>query len=214
MDILKDKKNIIIGICVLIIIVLIGFIGYLSKSQSSEKNNNKDSSIKITNNQDYTDEVAVNKNENVVKEDIKQLNINDVATKENKYELTVLGSNFAKIINPPNTSGYYSYYEAKEDGHQYLEVKYNYKNLSENNVGADDVVTMTIKYDNKYEYTGFSVIEDSDSDFTYTNITNIAPLTTGKLHYLFDIPDEVANSSSSIVATIKCGSDTYIINLR
>ena len=214
MNILKDKKNIIIGLCVLIIIVLIGFIGYLSKSQLAEKNNNKDSSIKITSDQVSTDEVTVNKNENVVKEDIKQLNINDVATKENKYELTVLGSNFAKTINPPNTSGFYSYYEAKEDGHQYLEVKYNYKNLSENNIGADDVVTMTIKYNNKYEYTGFSVIEDSDSDFTYTNITNIAPLTTGKLHYLFDIPDEVADSDSSIVATIKCGGDTYMVNLR
>ena len=77
MNILKDKKNIIIGLCVLIIIVLIGFIGYLSKSQLAEKNNNKDSSIKITSDQVSTDEVTVNKNENVVKEDIKQLNINN-----------------------------------------------------------------------------------------------------------------------------------------
>jgi hypothetical protein len=140
--------------------------------------------------------------------------MNETVTKENQYELTVTGINFGKTILPPNTSGYYSYYEAKADGHQYLEVKYNYKNLSSSNITADDTASMTIKYDNTYLYTGFSVIEDDDSDFTYANITNIAPLTTGKLHYLFDVPDEVVNSSNSIVATIKVGTNTYEITLR
>ena len=95
-----------------------------------------------------------------------------------------------------------------------VEVKYDYKNLEESNDIKKKTASMTIKYDNKYEYTGFCVIEDADSDFTYANITNIAPLTIGKLHYLFDIPDEVAYGNGSIVATIKCGSDTYEIVLR
>lgn len=204
----KDKKNIIIGIGVVIIIVLVLIIIFLL-----DKEEDKNNGISIGNQVSSTNDISVNPNDNK-NSDVVKLNLNETATKENKYELSILGSKFGKTILPPNTSGYYTYYEAKADGHQYLEVKYNYRNLDQSNVTADDVVAMTIKYDNKYEYTGFSVIEDSDGDFTYSNITNIAPLTTGKLHYLFDVPDEVANGSESIVANIKCGNDNYEITLR
>lgn len=142
------------------------------------------------------------------------INFNDVVTKDSKYELTVLSYNFAKKILPPNTSGFYTYYEAKEDGHQYLEIKLNYKNLDGTEITADDIGSIKVKYANKYEYTGFSTIEDSSGDFTYTNITSIAPLTTGKLHYLFDVPDEVVNSSESLVAYINIGNDNYELVLR
>lgn len=213
----KDNKNKIIGIGAVIIIFLILVIVYLLKNPRNEVNTtgdskNNNSGITIGEQSNKKD-ISINNSNNNHNEIVK-LNVNETATKENKYELTVLSSNFGKTILPPNTSGYYSYYEAKTDGHQYLEIKYNYKNLGQSNVTADDVVSMTIKYDEKYDYTGFCIIEDEDNDFTYANITSIAPLTTGKLHYLFDVPDEVANSSGSIVATIKCGTDKYEIKLR
>ncbi len=205
----KDKKNVIIAICAVVIIVLV--IVIISLLGNKEKS---DVETSFSTEEALTNGISVGLKNTNTDNNVIKLNLNETATKDNKYELTVIGNNFGKTILPPNTSGYYRYYEAKEDGHQYLEVKYNYKNLGESGVTADDIATMTIKYDNKYEYTGFSVIEDSDSDFTYANITDIAPLTTGKLHYLFDVPDEVVNGSGSIIATIKCGSDTYEITLR
>lgn len=208
----KDIKKIIIIVESIVIVVLLLFISILL---SSNNKNEKSSGTTITTSSKTSDSgITISKNNEQTKDDSVKLNLNETVTKENKYELTILGINFAKTILPPNTSSFYSYYEAKTDGHQYLEVKYDYKNLGESNVRADNIASMTIKYDNKYEYTGFCVIEDTDSDFTYANITNIAPLTTGKLHYLFDIPDEVANGEGSIVAKIKCGSDTYEIVLR
>ena len=80
-------------------------------------------------------------------------------------------------------------------------------------IGADGVGSVKIKYADKYEYTSFSIIEDG-GDFTYSNITNIDPLTVGKPHYLFDIPDEVANNEDSIVAYITIKGSTYELKIR
>lgn len=183
----------------------------LFENQDEENEDN----IIINSNDKEDDDISIsNKEDNEEASKATKLNFNDTVTKEGKYELTVTGYNIAKKILPPNTSGYYSYYEAKEDGHQYLELKYNYKNLESSGVDADEVATIKIKYADKYEYTGFSVIQDSESDFTYSNITEISPLTVGKLHYLFDIPDEVANGTGSIVATITVGNDVYEITIR
>lgn len=208
----KDIKKIIIIVESIVIVVLLLFISMLLSTNNKNKNS---SETTITTNSKTSDgSITTSKNNEQPKNDTVKLNLNETVTKDNKYELTVLGINFAKTILPPNTNSFYTYYEAKTDGHQYLEVKYNYKNLGESNVRADNIASMTIKYDNKYEYTGFCVIEDTDNDFTYANITNVAPLTTGKLHYLFDIPDEVANGEGSITAKVKCDSDTYEIVLR
>lgn len=208
----KDVKKIIIIIESVVIIVLLLYIGMLL---TGDKNQNAITETAVTiNNKSSDSDISINKNTEQEKSDTIKLAMNETVTKDNKYELTIVGTNFGKTILPPNTSSFYTYYEAKTDGHQYLEVKYNYKNLTESNVRADNIASMTIKYDNKYEYTGFCVIEDTDSDFTYANITNIAPLTTGKMHYLFDLPDEVVNGEGSIIATIKCGNDTYEIVVR
>lgn len=205
------KKNIIIVESIIIIVLLL-YISIILLGTNRDKNHSN--TTVTTGNKSTDSSIKINKSNEEQKNDTIKLNLNEIVIKENKYELTVLGTNFAKTILPPNTSSYYSYYEAKTDGHQYLEVKYNYKNLGESNVRADNVVSMTIKYDDKYEYTGFCIIEDDECNFTYANITNISPLTTGKLHYLFDIPDEVANSDNSIVAIMKCGSDIYEVKLR
>lgn len=208
----KDIKKIIIIIESVVIALLLFYIGALLKD---DKKPNTFTEAAATANSKYTDgSISISKNNNKEKNGTIKLAMNETVTKDNKYELTVIGTNFGKTILPPNTSSYYTYYEAKTDGHQYLEVKYNYKNLAESNVRSDNILSMTIKYDNKYEYTGFCVIEDDESDFTYANITNIAPLTTGKLHYLFDLPDDVVNGEGSIVATLKSGNDIYEIVLR
>lgn len=218
-EVKKEKKSkvglILVGIIIYTLIVI--FLTVDVYQGIIENNSNKDSSndnlFNIDIFKDENEDLSINKSEENTSK-VVNLNFNETVTKEGKYQLTVLGYNVAKKILPANTSGYYSYYEAKEEGHQYLELKYNYKNLATAGVEADEISSIKIKYANQYEYTGFAVIEDSDGDFTYANITDIAPLTVGKMHYLFDIPDEVANGTESIVATMTVGNDTYEIKIR
>ena len=114
-------------------------------------------------------------------------------------------------IDPQSPGSYYSYYEA-ENGKTYVDVCFAYKNTSENSVKADSVVSATLKYADKYDYKGFSFIEeDNRSDFTYSNISSIAPLSTEYVHYLFEVPEEVVASDEPIVIsfTVDGGSYTY-----
>lgn len=225
---LDTKTIIIIILCLIIIVGIVVFALKRGNNQTIAKNSNtaiskieKDNTVENSNNEratnitntdnaNSTGNTTVNKIGNTT---IPTINLNEPVSKENKYELNLKSSKFGKIINPPNTSGYYSYYEASDE-HQYLEIVYDYKNLTGNGVRADRVTSIKIKCNNKYEYDGFSVIEDSDRDFTYSNITQIPALSTGKMHYLIEVPDEVANSDTPIVAIINCEKDTYQINLR
>lgn len=130
------------------------------------------------------------------------------------YEITYRGCEFTKKVLPPVQTSFYTYYEAKEEGHQYLVIKLDYKNLEATGISADEVANIDVKYNNKYEYSTFSTIVDSDGDFTYSSITSIKPLTTGKLYYLCDIPDEVANGTESVVAYVNAKGKTYEIKIR
>lgn len=172
-------------------------------NKDEEKSDTDNTINKISNNDTNKVDTTTNKT----------INYNEPIDVEGKYSLTVKSFKIEKIINPPNTNGYYRYYEASE-GHKYLEIVYDYKNLATNDIRADKTSSIKIKYDNKYEYSGFNIIEDDKKDFTYSNITSIAPLSTGTLHYLIEIPDEVADGSGTITATITCGSNKYDINLR
>lgn len=125
-------------------------------------------------------------------------------------------TNITKDVMPKNPSGYfYSHYVA-DSGKTYIDICVAYKNLESVAVGADDVGRAVMYYDNNYEYTGFSCIEeDNRGDFTYSNITNIDPLTTEYLHYLIEVPDEVVKSGKSMDAYLSFGEDNlYRINLK
>lgn len=214
----------IILIIVLFVIIIIGGIFIAFSSHNNPQTNN----LNINSVEDKNTVISKIENENNVgensnieetnkigiEEENQTIKLNKTVTKDEEYALTVKGSKIKKVIEPPNTSGYYSYYEASA-GHQYLEITYNYKNLTTSDVRADKISSIKIKYNNKYEYSGFSVIEDSDGDFTYSNITSIPALSTGKMHYLIEIPDEVAkDKKASIVATINCGEESYQIKLK
>ena len=117
-------------------------------------------------------------------------------------------------VLPPQPGDWYTHYEA-DDGKVYVDLCIGYKNWKEKNVGADEVLSATLTYDGKYEYTGFSMIEQSSrSDFTYSNITSIAPLTTEYLHYLFEVPAEVESGSGSIEISFVIGGNSYTCTVR
>lgn len=117
-------------------------------------------------------------------------------------------------VIPPRPGDWYSHYEA-EDGKIYVDLCIGYKNWKSKNVNADDVLSGKLIYANKYEYTGFSIIEESNrSDFTYSNITGIAPLSTEYIHYLFELPDEIENSNEPILIDFNINGNTYSYIVR
>lgn len=117
----------------------------------------------------------------------------------------------AKVI-PKQPGTYYRYYEA-DSGKVYIDVCIGYKNLSETSDDSDEVGSIKVKYANKYEYSGYSIIEeDNRSNLTYT--TNIDPLTTEYLHYLVEVPKEVSTSKESIVATLTINGQNFNIEIR
>lgn len=224
----NKKRNLIIAIITIIIYTIIVvqvtiklYTNILNKAfqnvnidlESDNISSNEDISTTTDNNNLFNISIS-HSDSNDTPTVANKIALNDIVSKESKYEFSVIGYDFAKKILPPNTSGYYSYYEAKEDGHQYLDIKLNYKNLDSTEIDADEVGSIKIKFANNYEYTSFSIIEKADGNFTYSSITSISPLTIGKLHYLFDIPDEVANSTESIVAYITIGSEKYELTIR
>lgn len=129
-------------------------------------------------------------------------------------EFQIEFANISDTVIPPKASGYYSYYEA-DSGETYIDICFAYKNLSSKDVDADEVISAALKYANKYDYSGFSVIEeDNRGDFTYVSISQIAPLTTEYIHYLFEVPIEVSESSESIIVNFSVDGCHYSYTIR
>lgn len=131
-----------------------------------------------------------------------------------KCEFSIDYINITNDVMPPAPGNWYSHYEA-DDGKVYVDFCVAYKNMASGNIEADETVSGKLTYADKYEFTGFSMIEeDSRSDFTYSSITSIAPLTTEYVHYLFEVPEEVANSNLSIVLKMNIGGIDYKVIVR
>ena len=122
----------------------------------------------------------------------------------------------ANVISPSNPDIFYNYYEASS-GKTYVDVCFSYENYESNAVMADEVISAELVYDDEYHYTGFSILEYVDhSDFTYTNITSVDPLTREYIHYLFEVPSEVEYSEYSIeiIFSLKEGAKQYSFDVR
>ena len=133
---------------------------------------------------------------------------------KNTCEFSVDYSDITNDVMPPQPGDWYSHYEA-EDGKVYVDLCIAYRNLTSAGVDADEVVSAKLTYAGKYEFRGFSMIEEKGrSDFTYSNITSISPLATEYVHYLFEVPAEVASSSEPIVITFTIGGNSYTYTVR
>ncbi len=121
----------------------------------------------------------------------------EIITVDDRGEFYVDFSDITARVIPPAATSYYSYYDAG-DGKLYVDLCISYKNLDSSKRDASEVINATLLYSNTYEFRGTSIIEESNrSDFTYTSITSIAPLTTEYLHYIFKVPEEVVDSTGS-----------------
>lgn len=131
-----------------------------------------------------------------------------------KCEFTVDYVNISEDVVPPQPGEWYSHYEA-DAGKVYVDFCVAYKNTDTSNVSADETVSGKLIYGGKYEYTGFSMIEENNrSDFTYSNITSIVPLSTEYVHYLFAVPEEVETAGAEITLKMSIGGEEYKIVVR
>ena len=61
----------------------------------------------------------------------------------------------------------------------------------------------------------FSAIPDDTTGFTYSNITNIKPLTSQKIYYLMEMPKNISDETNTPVEIhIKVNDTTYIYKYR
>jgi len=153
-------------------------------------------------------------NENAVLKTSGEVKLGEIVAVAGTCEFFVDYSDITDDVMPLYPGDWYSHYEADE-GKVYVDFCVGYRNWKNKNVTADDVMAAKLIYDGKYEYTGFSMIEDEGrSDFTYSNITSIIPLSTEYLHFLFEIPAELENETAGIVINFSVGGNVYSYTVR
>ncbi|MGE8034084.1 hypothetical protein B1B04_20460 [Lysinibacillus sp. KCTC 33748] len=139
-----------------------------------------------------------------------QIKLGEVMVVNDFAEITLNSNNFGQVINPPNPGDFYTYYENKEPNQVYLDSVITVKSLQTSGKVASDFVSLKIIYDDKYEYTTFSTLEENGGkDFTYSNITYIEPLQTGVLHFLASLPSETENDGKPLKAVFTINGETF-----
>lgn len=143
----------------------------------------------------------------------KPISLNETLTTQD-WEITLIGTEFSQDVIPPTPDTFYSHYQVKDTTNTYLVVKLDMKNISTISLHADDNISLKAIYDGKYEYTGFSTLLAQDnSDFDYTNITSIAPLTKRTLYYLIEMPKDITVDDKNIEIQLMAYQDKYVYRI-
>lgn len=128
------------------------------------------------------------------------------------FEFHVKESFVSKVIKYPHSTEYW--FEAN-DGEYLVDVGFTFKNIGTHPVTCDTIISANLVYANKYVYDGFIVCEDDNiSGMAAPHVTSIAPLTTEYVHYLFEVPDEVAESDESLVIEFEIRDIKYSYIVR
>nr|WP_314463591.1 hypothetical protein [uncultured Clostridium sp.] len=130
-------------------------------------------------------------------------------------EITINKAELSYDVLPDDTSGFYTHYAA-DPGNVYIHLDVDVKNLGKQNLPCDEIMKTTADYNGGYTYGGQAVPEDGNTGFTYANITSINPLQTLGVHFLFQCPQEVAESQNplSIVLEPSGTKDSYVLTIR
>lgn len=132
--------------------------------------------------------------------------------KTKKYKVILKNVEFSYDVEPPKKNILYSHYPA-EHGKVYIHVDMDIKNLQKRDIESDEICEIKADYNNGYTYSGFSIVEDMDGDFTYS--TAITPLETKGVHLLISCPKKIANSKKPLVLHITFFDDReYIYKIR
>jgi len=146
---------------------------------------------------------------------IKKLNsIYDSISVPNYCKLKIEEINFSRRIMPPNTSGFYTYYEAKDPNSTFLDIVVEITNLDTIIKTVDDLVSISVIYDNNYTYYSSPIIEEADGSFGYSTISGVQPLLKKTAHYLITVPKQVEKDSKSLLIVINISDQEYQYKYR
>lgn len=164
----------------------------------------------VTENKDITDTTN--------KEDKKEI---DVAIGQNiqydsNYNISFLESFFSRKVEPSNPGSYYTYFPAG-DGNTYLVLKTVIKNLGTEILAGEKLPKGKLIYDGKYKYDAILITEEDDGSELkqYSFYMDIDPLTTRKIWYMVEVPQEIeTNTNSRLVMQFNIDGKTYNVNIR
>lgn len=193
------KKFLVVSITILTLLFIT--VSCDKKDNSSESNNN----VKVTSSTDADN----NEKPEVVekKEEEKIIKKGDVI-KTSSLEAKIKKIEFSYEVNPDDTSGFYTNYPA-DKGKVYVHVDMDIKNLQKQQLPCDKIMEVTVDYNGGYNYSGFAVVEDSSTGFTYANITSIDPLETKGIRFLVECPQEVAETKNPVSITFDVDGVKY-----
>lgn len=115
-------------------------------------------------------------------------------------EYTLVYGYAAEKVLPPIPSSVYSYYEA-DAGNTYITLVMDVKNLDSKAVDADQLMDVKLQAGAAKFDSNCVVEEDGGTDLGYSNITQIQPLETARLYYLFETPATVDTSNLRVTVS-------------
>lgn len=141
----------------------------------------------------------------------KFVKLGDTISSEGHSQVKLNSLEFKKRVAPSKPGSFYNYYEVKDTSKIFLVLGVDVKNMKETELNADEVLNVKVTYNDKFKYDSFAIIEKSGgSDFSYANITAIDPLTTSKMYYLCEVPEEVKNGKVEL--EINLNGTKYYLN--
>lgn len=163
-------------------------------------------------NTDGTMELTIIPENSRISSKVETISIGDVIT-TNDYELTLNNIEFTYELLPKNTSSVYSSYPA-ESGKVYIHVDADVKNTMQRDIRIEELFTASALYDGKYQYNGFTVVDD-DNRFDWVGSYSAAtPLETCGAHSLIECPVEVETSGKPVTVSLLIGNTNYEYTLR
>ncbi len=200
------KKVLYILICGLTLLTITG-------CSYSDVFNNKDTNNKDSNVTDNKNEPSTKPNED--KKGI-EVTIGQNIQYDDNYNISFIESYFTHNVEPTNPDSYYTYFPAS-DGNTYLVLKTVIKNLDTELLAGEKLPKGKLIYDGKYKYDAITVMEEDDGSelSQYSFYMDIDPLTTKKIWYMVEVPQEIeSNTNASLVMQYNFNSKTYNVKIR
>ncbi|GAA0078419.1 lipoprotein [Clostridium sp. CTA-5] len=140
--------------------------------------------------------------------------ISDGQTINNEsFDLTLNKVELTYDVLPDDTGNFYTHYPA-DQGKVYINIDVDIKNNQKQDLRCDKILTVEANYNNGYTYNANSIVEDSKTGFTYSNITSITSLETKGMRYLINCPEEVEQSQNPLFLTFNLNGEKYKYVIR
>ena len=188
------------ALCCLLCISLLGCVNGSSASSSPLSTVNKTTSSSSNEAPDSSNSIS-----SKAEKKIQDISLGEtISTKE--YEFTLNNVELSYDVIPDNPPSYYRHYPA-DSGYGYLYVNATIYNTSKKDLSCDKIYSVKAYYADGYTYNGFPIAEDTDGDFTYANIREVAQLEEKGVHNLTQCPEVVDSDTDSPLYIVITMSD-------